>query len=466
MTESFKLRGANVRRVSWRSHRSELESLRTIVFIEEQAVPTTDEWDGMDDVSTHFLAERNDGTPVGCARLMPDGQVGRLAVLEAERRQGIGRQLMEAVIEFGERQSIGPLHLHAQLHAIKLYESLGFSITGDVFLDAGIEHVPMRLTRTASPSPALETYGLGEAALLPITDQVTELSRREFLTILGLEARGLSRFTAQDTEFFVIARSETPLGGAAITKAGDIIFFSTDLDDDAVQLLLHALIARAQRYGWLSLNLSPLGHRSTAIEKALEGTQYATHKTLIPIGQPKQREREGAVRYEVPEQWSLGLSDKNHWFTTHEQFTVLVRAMLASAQREIFIHSPTLLHDWASDKSVLETLASLARAHRSTSVKILVWEVPALIKNNAPMLELSRKLSSSIQIKEVDSTHRNYPGEFIVVDKTSLAVQQDPYQPLGWVNPKAIARAREKERLFQSMWSHGLHNPNLRQMHI
>ena len=38
---------------------------------------------------------------------MPDGQIGRLAVLEAERRQGIGRQLMEAVIEFGERQSVG-----------------------------------------------------------------------------------------------------------------------------------------------------------------------------------------------------------------------------------------------------------------------------------------------------------------------------------------------------------------------
>ena len=160
MTESFKLRGANVRHVSWRSHQSELESLRTIVFIEGQAVPIADEWDGMDDVSTHFLAERNDGTPVGCARLMPDGQIGRLAVLEAERRQGIGRKLMEAVIEFGERQCVSPLHLHAQLHAIKLYESLGFTITGEVFWDAGIEHVPMRLTRTASASPAFETYGL------------------------------------------------------------------------------------------------------------------------------------------------------------------------------------------------------------------------------------------------------------------------------------------------------------------
>lgn len=162
-----------------------------------------------------------------------------------------------------------------------------------------------------------------------MADKVLELSRREFLTTLGLEARGPSRFTAPGTEFFVIERSETPLGGAAITKAGDITFFSTDLDDDAVQLLLPALIARAQRYGGQSLSLSPLGHRSTAIEKALEGTQYAAHETLIPIGQPKQHERGGAVRYEVPEQWSLGISDKNHWFTTHEQFTALVRAMLA-----------------------------------------------------------------------------------------------------------------------------------------
>ena len=109
--------------------------------------------------------------------------------------------------------------------------------------------------------------------------------------------------------------------------------------------------------------------------------------------------------------------------------------MLASAQREVFIHCPTLLHDWASDESVLKTLDNLARTHRSTSVKILVWEVSVLIKNNAPLLELSRKLSSSMQVKEVGSTHRNYPGEFIVVDKTSLAVQQDPHQPLGWVNP-------------------------------
>ena len=114
-----------------------------------------------------------------------------------------------------------------------------------------------------------------------------------------------------------------------MTMTGDISFLSADLDDDAVQLLLHALIARAQRYGWPSLSLSPLGHRSTVIEKALEGTRYAAHKTLIPIGQPKQHEGGSADRYEAPEQWSFGLSDKNHLFTTHEQFTALVRAMLA-----------------------------------------------------------------------------------------------------------------------------------------
>ena len=70
--------------------------------------------------------------------------------------------------------------------------------------------------------------------------------------------------------------------------------------------------------------------------------------------------------------------------------------------------------------------------------------MPALIKNNTPLLELSRKLGLSMQIEEVGRTHRNYPGEFIVVDKTSLAVWRVPHQPLGWVNPKAIARARKR----------------------
>ena len=126
----------------------------TIVFIEEQTVPIADEWDGMDDVSTHFLAERNDGTPAGCARLMPDGQIGRLAVLEAERRQGIGRQLMEAVIEFESGKAL--VRFIYTLSCMPLSSMNRLALQSRVMCSGmPAEHVPMRLTRTANASPAL-----------------------------------------------------------------------------------------------------------------------------------------------------------------------------------------------------------------------------------------------------------------------------------------------------------------------
>ena len=75
-------------------------------IIEEQAVPTADEWDE-DDVSTHFLAERNDGTPAGCARLVRWTN-WTLGGARGRTQAGYRPMLMEA-IEFGERQNIGPL---------------------------------------------------------------------------------------------------------------------------------------------------------------------------------------------------------------------------------------------------------------------------------------------------------------------------------------------------------------------
>ena len=146
----MKLRGAEIAQVTWRSHRSQLEALRTQVFIEEQAVPSEDEWDGLDELSIHFIATSRTFEPIGCVRLTPSGQIGRLAVLASERGQGIGRLLMEAVIKAGLDQGVGPLHLNAQLHAIALYQSFGFEVTGSEFMDAGIPHIPMQLIHDAS----------------------------------------------------------------------------------------------------------------------------------------------------------------------------------------------------------------------------------------------------------------------------------------------------------------------------
>lgn len=119
--------------------------IRRVVFIDEQQVPQDEEWDGQDPACHHFLAYL-DGNPVGTARLLPDGHIGRVAVLAEARGTGIGGQLMAAAIATAQRVGHPQVVLSSQLHALAFYERLGFVAHGETFMDAGIPHREMTLT--------------------------------------------------------------------------------------------------------------------------------------------------------------------------------------------------------------------------------------------------------------------------------------------------------------------------------
>ncbi|SDN58850.1 GNAT family N-acetyltransferase [Vreelandella arcis] len=121
--------------------------VRRVVFIDEQRVPQDEEWDGQDPACRHFLAYLN-GDPVGTARLLPDGHIGRVAVLAEARGAGIGRMLMQAAMATAQRVGHGQVALSSQLHALPFYERLGFIAHGEVFMDAGIPHREMILNFT------------------------------------------------------------------------------------------------------------------------------------------------------------------------------------------------------------------------------------------------------------------------------------------------------------------------------
>jgi ElaA protein len=132
-------------------------AVRRAVFIEEQAVPEAleiDEHDG--DPTTvatavHVLVRRN-GAAVATGRLLLDGpsgdhaHIGRVAVRQECRGRGFGRAVMLALQEEARKRGYPGITLAAQLHAIGFYERLGYTVYGDVFLDAGIEHRWMDLT--------------------------------------------------------------------------------------------------------------------------------------------------------------------------------------------------------------------------------------------------------------------------------------------------------------------------------
>lgn len=131
-----------VRIADWQQDNADLRRIREAVFIAEQSVPPELEWDGDDEEAIHFLALEN-GYPIGTARLLTDGQIGRVSVLRDWRGMNIGDALMRAVIAEAERRGLREQRLTAQVHATRFYERLGFEVVSEEFLEAGLPHVDM-----------------------------------------------------------------------------------------------------------------------------------------------------------------------------------------------------------------------------------------------------------------------------------------------------------------------------------
>lgn len=140
-----------VREVEWDEHHQILIAIRTEVFVKEQNVPEELEIDGFDEDSFHFLASLSDRTNVGTARLLKNGQIGRMAVLEPYRNAGIGRQLLELAVN--KACGLGlKVFLHAQIQAVEFYLRNGFEAFGPEFDDAGISHRAMRYVGSPAAS--------------------------------------------------------------------------------------------------------------------------------------------------------------------------------------------------------------------------------------------------------------------------------------------------------------------------
>ncbi len=123
-------------------------AIRRAVFIEEQNIPEAEEWDAHDATCVHFLAEDATGPAATARRITKDSsaKIGRVAVMPAHRGTGLGRTIMQFVIEDAKASGLQMAELESQVYAIPFYETLGFVAEGPEYDDgSGIMHRMMRL---------------------------------------------------------------------------------------------------------------------------------------------------------------------------------------------------------------------------------------------------------------------------------------------------------------------------------
>ena len=122
--------------------------LRAEVFIVEQNCVYNDP-DGKDRSAWHLLATEDDKL-AAYTRILPAGlsydspAIGRVVTSSSKRRSGLGRELMRRSIEACEKLfGKTSITLSAQVYLQSFYESLGFIVVGEEYLEDGIPHIKM-----------------------------------------------------------------------------------------------------------------------------------------------------------------------------------------------------------------------------------------------------------------------------------------------------------------------------------
>lgn len=121
--------------------------IRKKVFMEEQEVPLELEIED-EDQCIHFVLYDDNGQAAATCRLFKKGngnvKLQRMAVLKEFRKQGLGKQIMQAAEKYAEDNQFEWIFLDAQTHALGFYQNLGYQEFGDEFLDANIPHLSMK----------------------------------------------------------------------------------------------------------------------------------------------------------------------------------------------------------------------------------------------------------------------------------------------------------------------------------
>ena len=132
---------------SWQTLQPLAAPVRVAVFVQEQGIPASEEWDAADATACHAVITDSSGTPVATGRLLqPEpgvAQVGRMAVLASHRGHQLGAAVLLSLCAQAQARGDTRVVLHAQRSAEPFYQRHGFVAEGAPYDEVGIPHITM-----------------------------------------------------------------------------------------------------------------------------------------------------------------------------------------------------------------------------------------------------------------------------------------------------------------------------------
>ncbi len=162
----------------------------------------------------------------------------------------------------------------------------------------------------------------------------------------------------------------------------------------------------------------------------------------------------------------LGVSDAPIELQTPQETRHAIDLIVSQANLGIEIFSRNLDADFYDRKSFLEAVSSFCRGNANARLRILVQNPAEVTQHSHRLIELSRKLSSSIELRQPHEDYRSYNEAFLLADKTGFVHRDlaDHYE--GKANFCDPTTTKRLFAYFTEVWERSEPHPEFRRLNL
>lgn len=160
------------------------------------------------------------------------------------------------------------------------------------------------------------------------------------------------------------------------------------------------------------------------------------------------------------------MSDYTHRLSGHDDYAQAVTALLEGARHEVAVFSPEL-HPVVFDRpSVLEAVRGFALRNQRTTMRVLVRNADPVAREGRQLVELARRLSSSISLRALAGDFGDRDDAFVIADGSHYALRRQASTWEGLHDSTRPEVAHQLLTAFDEMWEHSTPHAGFRRLHI
>lgn len=162
----------------------------------------------------------------------------------------------------------------------------------------------------------------------------------------------------------------------------------------------------------------------------------------------------------------LGVDGDTLRLAGSDDVSAVAAELARQARRSLLLYSFDLEARIYDRREFIDAVSALVRRQPGACFDVLIQNVERVVKDGHRLVDLMRRMGSSIQIRHCAEQYRSYCGTFLLADDRGYL-----YRPLSsrYEGVASFNNAAEVARLgnyFREVWEHSKTNMELRRLYI